>query len=545
MSLKGVIQVLRELGLSSREAEIYVALSRKGTAGVSSIASDLKIDRVQTYRALRNLQEKGVVEATLEPITRYSVVPFETLIDSLIESRKSQIAEIETDKNELMSYWKSLGAKASEYPLAKFQNLPEHKRIHKEILHMAEKSEKEILELTTSSNVIREDISGIYDAFMNSARKNHNVKFRILADISKENYAIIEKMIKSISNENLNIKWRHIGGVAKPFPEFLIKDEEEAILYVTPRDEISLHTLKATGLRVSSKIFVSTLREIFMEMWHNAIDAKYRIRELKTGIPHEQTIVIKNAQEAQVKLKEVLDASKKDVIMTTSSMGINRIAEDGLFHNYMNNKFRFKIMAPIDLDNYEAAKKLSKLCELRHIPISYLMMMIIDNEHLFMFETPLQDKELAEPTFALDNLFYTNDARYVEKVSDILNDIWKRGSDFKGEIFESTDKILKIRVSSSDFVSKIVDNMLNNQVHSVIVTENNNPVGIINERDILEKILKKRKDPEKTRGREIMTTPILTIESDEPLAKALNTMRETGLKRAAIVKNGKLVGILT
>ena len=45
-------------------------------------------------------------------------------------------------------------------------------------------------------------------------------------------------------------------------------------------------------------------------------------------------------------------------------------------------------MASIDLDNLEPAQKLATRYEIKHVPISYLTMMLVDNKHLFMFKMP-------------------------------------------------------------------------------------------------------------------------------------------------------------
>ena len=45
-------------------------------------------------------------------------------------------------------------------------------------------------------------------------------------------------------------------------------------------------------------------------------------------------------------------------------------------------------MAPIDLDNLEAAKILSSRYKVKHVPINYLNLMIVDSKALFMFKSP-------------------------------------------------------------------------------------------------------------------------------------------------------------
>ncbi len=87
--------------------------------------------------------------------------------------------------------------------------------------------------------------------------------------------------------------------------------------------------------------------------------------------------------------------------------------------------------------------------------------------------------------------------------------------------------------------------MLMNNVDSVIVTENNSPIGIIDKNDILRKILKQESNLENTHAKEIMSLPIIKINSTEPLSEALKTMHSTKIRKSAVFKDGKLVGMFT
>jgi CBS domain-containing protein len=279
-------------------------------------------------------------------------------------------------------------------------------------------------------------------------------------------------------------------------------------------------------------------------MWRGTIKAEDRIRELKTGKPVEVTAIIKDAREAEAKLETTLEKAHKEIIAIVSSDAIAAILERKLFETAVKKKLRLKIMAPIDLDNLEAAQKLSEISEVRNVPISYLMMLATDGEHLFIFKTPPLNKSTARTAFHLDDVFYTNDARYVERVAEMLNDIWKRGMDIHELTAGPAAGTPMAKVSGSVTASEVIDLMLENNVSSVLVTENNSPVGIITERDILEKIMKRKKDPARTHAKDIMSIPIVAADSDQPLTKALQTMRTIGIKKLAVLKDGKLVGML-
>ena len=90
--------------------------------------------------------------------------------------------------------------------------------------------------------------------------------------------------------------------------------------------------------------------------------------------------------------------------------------------------------------------------------------------------------------------------------------------------------------------------MKDNGIGSVIVVDesnNDNPVGIITERDIVNYL----SSPEismRMQVREIMSKPLITAQDTQSLIDALQTMQKNNFRRLPITnKEGKLVGIIT
>jgi CBS-domain-containing membrane protein len=61
----------------------------------------------------------------------------------------------------------------------------------------------------------------------------------------------------------------------------------------------------------------------------------------------------------------------------------------------------------------------------------------------------------------------------------------------------------------------------------------------------LEKVISKGKDPKKLKVKEVMSSPLITISPEEEVVSASRLMRKNVIKRIPVVKNGKLVGIIT
>jgi CBS domain-containing protein len=61
------------------------------------------------------------------------------------------------------------------------------------------------------------------------------------------------------------------------------------------------------------------------------------------------------------------------------------------------------------------------------------------------------------------------------------------------------------------------------------------PTGIVTERDILYKVVAENKEPFKTTLKEIMSSPILTINEDASVKDAVSLMRSKGIRRLVVV----------
>ncbi len=544
MSEKDITKFLQVLGLSKREIQVYMFLSKSGVQSTSYVAKKLKMERVQAYRTFKKLQEKGFIEATLERPTRFTIVPFETLLDAFINSKKSEVTHLIEQKESLMSTWQAISKPESTYPVAKFSVVTGKKKIHTKMRSMIEESAKEVLILTTSLGLIQEDIAGVFDAIINPAKKRH-VKFQIVADVSEDNLKILERISKTFSDGNMDVNIRHLNLGSSFFPRFLIKDEEEAIMYAPVGEKTSVLKLEDEGLWINDKMFISILKTFFGRMWHSAVEIARRVDELKTGIPMGETVVIKDPEEAWAKLTKVLETAKKDITFITSSQSINNLLKNNPFRKYCKKGLKCRIMASIDLDNLETAQKLSVHYEVKHVPISYLTMMVVDDKHLFMFKKPSLNEMINESGFYLADTFYSNDPSSTERVSEMLNDTWKRGVEISDISSQAGMKMPTVEVSTAETVAKLVNTMLEKAVTSIIVTENRKPIGMINDRDLLKEIVENQKDPGKTLVKDLTYTPLIMLDSGESIADALKVMHSKGMKRVAVVKNGQLVGMLT
>jgi len=79
----------------------------------------------------------------------------------------------------------------------------------------------------------------------------------------------------------------------------------------------------------------------------------------------------------------------------------------------------------------------------------------------------------------------------------------------------------------------------------VIVLEKGKPYGIVTEWDLVGKVLATEKDPKKVELKQIVSTPLITVDPDQDLIKASELMQRNGIKRLPVFKSGIIYGVIT
>jgi CBS domain-containing protein len=87
--------------------------------------------------------------------------------------------------------------------------------------------------------------------------------------------------------------------------------------------------------------------------------------------------------------------------------------------------------------------------------------------------------------------------------------------------------------------------MNDNEIHSLLVEEAGEYIGIITNHDISRKLVAENLDPEKVQVAEIMGFPLIKLESQESMEKAAQTMRDHSIHHLAVTEHGQMLGTLS
>jgi sugar-specific transcriptional regulator TrmB len=106
LSLKRVLEMLAGLGLNQSEAKIYVFLAKRGPHTGKDLCNALSMQKPLLYPCLRNLQSKGLVNATPERPATFSAISFEKVLDLLVEGKMEEVKRTEKDKEQALTFWR-------------------------------------------------------------------------------------------------------------------------------------------------------------------------------------------------------------------------------------------------------------------------------------------------------------------------------------------------------------------------------------------------------------------------------------------------------
>jgi len=113
-------QYLQKLGLSEREAKVYVSLLQVDNSSVMDLATKTKINRTTAYLVLDVLMKKGLVSETqIDKKTHYQAESPERL-ETYVETQKIVLEEQSRQLKDIIPQLKSIQREIGERPVVKY-----------------------------------------------------------------------------------------------------------------------------------------------------------------------------------------------------------------------------------------------------------------------------------------------------------------------------------------------------------------------------------------------------------------------------------------
>jgi sugar-specific transcriptional regulator TrmB len=102
MSNQRLLNALVSLGLSQRDAKVYIYLATKGPQEAKKIAETMNLQENRLSRILEDLKNKKIVTFKLQQSELFFALPFYEALDVLLKTYMKETQTIEQNKDEIV-----------------------------------------------------------------------------------------------------------------------------------------------------------------------------------------------------------------------------------------------------------------------------------------------------------------------------------------------------------------------------------------------------------------------------------------------------------
>ena len=102
-----------------------------------------------------------------------------------------------------------------------------------------------------------------------------------------------------------------------------------------------------------------------------------------------------------------------------------------------------------------------------------------------------------------------------------------------------------VTVDQDESLESVATAMRTNEVGCVVVTDDDEPIALLSDRELAMAVLDERVDPETATAGSIDAGPLTTVGADDGIYELLDRMSEHGVRRVPVVDDGELVGIVS
>ena len=250
---KRLQSILKKLGLTDKEAEVYIAIAVKGPTTVKDLLETLEsIHQPQLYNILSNLIRKGFVRASIGRPKLYSANDLE----ALFESRKHLLENLKIDAVKLLNKIKAVEEEIGEEEMM-VSLIRGYEGLEATIIEVLAEAQVEVC-----AELPLQILENIIDALENLLNKGVNVYLLVFPRMSKE---ILERLSKY---RTIKLKTNMLGN-------FLMVTSDTRVTIYARRRFYSPHKMpipetEVYGFYITEKDLIWRLLNIFEKAWRTA-----------------------------------------------------------------------------------------------------------------------------------------------------------------------------------------------------------------------------------------------------------------------------------
>ncbi len=255
------VQVLIDLGLTSLQARVYLALSSLGNATMKSVAKVSGIARQDIYRIIPQLHKLGLAEKIVATPSRYKATPLDDGVNVLLRHKSLEYSRLQTKTVELIENFRYVAEKSPpREDDSKFLIISEKKLLYKTLDKKNSVVQTNLLVSGTWESTRGALFGGGSFRFKDALKRG--VMIRWITEEHEEDQSTIKPLQKLVKNPLFEIRY-----FAPPIPlQAAIYDKKEVVMCIA-----TLPSSDVTSISSNSAMFVRVALNYWEEVWNASL----------------------------------------------------------------------------------------------------------------------------------------------------------------------------------------------------------------------------------------------------------------------------------
>ena len=258
------IKTLVGLGLSGTQARICLALTVAGTSTLREISMASGVARPDTYRALLELENKGLIEKIVSIPTKYKLPSLPELLSILVGRRETESIELQEKSAKLLKEYQKKTADRQSVCNEQFVLVPSGKAFSNRLKQLIQDCHESICLITSQKELIQ-----FFAHHLKVLEKETPKKVTVRITTEKRRKDLLTKsMFKLQKTANLEIRY---NGILPPFTLFTFDEKEVLVLNKAQRANDNTAAVYSNNSNL-----VELAQSYFNDAWFSASESPHR-----------------------------------------------------------------------------------------------------------------------------------------------------------------------------------------------------------------------------------------------------------------------------
>ena len=266
-----LVELLGIYGLSEREARTFIFLTRNGACGAGDLARAIGIRRMEAYRLLKRLLERGIVVSTAGKPIKYQAETLDGVISLLTDEQKDFVRRMEEARGEIAGLWKQVPRAPVESFEQKFRIIQGREQIYNAMAKMVELATESLDLVLTRNDITQAHVLGIGDKIVEAAKRG--VKVSVVAPVDGATLEAADSLAKAT-------ELRHSEDA--PRSRLLVADGSQTLVSLVLDDTKGAKNDRDVAIWTDSKDYAETMAGLYRVSFARAEDARERLARVRS-----------------------------------------------------------------------------------------------------------------------------------------------------------------------------------------------------------------------------------------------------------------------